>query len=243
VFTQEEDAPVPLAAGRAPALPRGVEGVVAVEVRLGDARQRYRPVTASRPLAAGLVMDAGVWAALRAAEEGVLAAADAGEALDRIEAARGVFEEAARGGALPEVARDRWRYLAGGAEGTTSIEHLRALVWDVWVEGVSGHRETERGLLEGAARVLREVEKKAPEAQRVVTIRGWLEEQARERFEGVDAAPEVVEAVTEGLLPRPELVPLAPPGEDGSFERWVREPGPFPERLKRQGWRSSTGIH
>jgi WD40 repeat protein len=236
VFTQEEDAAVPLAAGRAPVLTRGVEGVVAAEVRLGEARQRYRPVAASRPLAAGVLMDAGVWGDLRAAEEGVLAAEEAGEALDRIEAARGVFERAARDGGLPEVARDRWRYLAAGAEGTTSIGHLHALVRDVWVEGVSGHREMERGLLEGAARVLREVEKKAPGAQRVVTIRGWLEEQARGRFEGVEAAGDVVEAVTDGLVERAALPPPAPPGADGSFERWEREPGEPPARLKRKGF-------
>ena len=78
VFTQEEDAAVPLAAGRAPALPRGVEGLVAVAVRLGEAKQRYRPVVASRPLAAAVVMDAGVWGDLRAAEESVLAVEEAG---------------------------------------------------------------------------------------------------------------------------------------------------------------------
>src|SRR6185437_9520008 len=109
VFTPEEAAAVPLAAGRAPALPRGVDGVVAAEVRIGEMRQRFKPVQASRPLAAAVVMDAGVWGELREAEDAVLAAEEVGEALDRVEAARGVWERAgAAGSGLPEVARDRW---------------------------------------------------------------------------------------------------------------------------------------
>jgi WD40 repeat protein len=240
VFTPEEDAAVVLAAGRVPALAKGVEGVVAVEVRVGEARQRYRPVGVSRPLAAAVMMDAGVWGELKEAAEGVLAAEEVGEALDRVEAGREIWERAgAAGGGLPESARERWRYLAGGAEGTTSIEHLRALVRDVWVEGGGGEwRGIEKGLVEGAARVLREVEKKVPGAQRVTNIRGWLEEQARgRRFEGVEADGEVVEGVTAGLVPEPQRVAPSPPAEDGSFERWVRDPGPFPERLRRHGFR------
>ena len=237
VFTLEKDAPVVLAAGRPPALPRGVEGVVAVEVHLGAGKQRYQPVVASRPLAAAVMMDAAVWGELRKAAESVLAAEDAGEALDRIEDGREVFARAAGNQDLPEIARERWAYLAEGAEGASAIEHLRALVRDVWVEGVSTHREVERGLVEGAVRVLREVEKKAPEAQKVVTVRGWLEGEMLGRYKGVEAAGEVQEGVTDGFLPEPEKTFLLKPAEDGSFERWVRDPGPLPSKWSKLGFR------
>jgi hypothetical protein len=241
VFTLEKDAPVVLAAGRPPALPRGVEGVVAVEVHLGDGKQRYQPIVPSRPLAAAVVMDAAVWGELRAVVETVLAAGNAGEALDRIEAGKEVFARAARDRDLPEIARERWAYLAEGAERVGAIEHLRALVRDVWVEGVSTHREVERGLVEGTVRVLREVEKKVPEGQKVVAVRGWLEREVLGRYTRVDPAGEVVEGVTDGLLPNVELAPLPKSTQDGSFERWVKDPGPFPDRLRRRGFTRLDG--
>ncbi|MDC0678991.1 hypothetical protein [Sorangium atrum] len=226
-----------LAAGTSPpVLPAGVEGVVMAEVRFGEMRERYRPVVSSRPLGAAVVLDAGAWPELRAAEEALLSAGEAEQAFAQVEAGEQVFRKAAVEQRLPAIARERWGWLGDGAPGITQIDHLHVLARDVWVEGVASEAEIERALVEGAAQVLREVEKAAPTGSKVVTVRGLLEGEVLKRFEGVAADAEVLKGVTEGLVPEPERVSLPGPAEDGSFQRWVMDPGPFPVKLTKRGY-------
>ncbi|MGK3962942.1 pentapeptide repeat-containing protein [Sorangium sp. So ce118] len=241
IYTPEGPPTAILAVGRPPALAPGVEGVVVADVRPGDARQRFRQAGPTRPVAAAVLMDVRRWAALSEVARAVQASKDVLEAFSRVEEARRVLQRAAESDALPEIARARWAYLAEGAEGTQRLEHLHALTRDIWVDGVVDHRSLQRGLVEGAICVLREVERQRGGAPAVASVRAWLEQESSGRLRDAAIAFSVVKQVTAGLVPELELLPPPDPGADGSFVRWTADASDLRARLTRARIRVLAG--
>ncbi|WP_437672231.1 pentapeptide repeat-containing protein [Sorangium sp. So ce131] len=232
LITPEDAAPAVLASGRPPILPSGVEGVVVADVQIEEPRQRYAPVVASRTVAAAVFMEERHWRDLKEKAEAILASSSVDEAFSRLEGGATIFRQAAASAELPSIARDRWQYLADGAEGTQRLEHLHALSRDVWHDGIVSHARLERALTEASIRVLREVERGAQVPIEVAGVRRWLESEVLERLKSAGPPPErIINQIIHGLVPEALPLPRKTPASDGRIERWIEDPGEIPNGI------------